>query len=221
MVKLKNGPNRLALIAEPDAGNSAKHVFAAAEPYSVAAKIKGDADLLFHRWSVEETEAKAASAKGSLQRKISNIENFVWRDEQGGLCLPALYVRGAMIGAARFQKDPSSPRRNAMSIYKAGIVISPKLPSLGVTAWDYEDKCRVVNPTTRGGINCVRPAMRAGWEIAFEIQVILPEYIDEFMLRETLDRAGRLIGVGSFRPTYGRFSVVGWERLKGNGNGKN
>ena len=57
-------------------------------------------------------------------------------------------------------------------------------------------------------VNRVRPAMRLGWKVTFDMMVVLPEYIDRNMLRETIEAAGRLIGIGDFRPTFGRFGIV-------------
>jgi hypothetical protein len=63
----------------------------------------------------------------------------------------------------------------------------------------------------RNAITRERPAMRAGWQVIVTFQVLLPEYIPSQMLNETIQAAGRLIGVGDFRPTYGRFQVIGFQ----------
>jgi hypothetical protein len=44
--------------------------------------------------------------------------------------------------------------------------------------------------------------------------VVLPEYVDAGTLHEVISAAGRLIGVGDFRPTYGRFQVTRFEVQK-------
>ena len=93
-----------------------------------------------------------------------------------------------------------------MDLFKAGVVVTTQLASLGTKEWDYLDKRRVT--IQRNGINRTRPAMKMGWKVSFEVMVMLPEYIDRNALRETLEAAGRLVGVGDFRPTYGRFGVV-------------
>lgn len=93
-----------------------------------------------------------------------------------------------------------------MDLFKAAIVVTSPLATLGAKDWDYLDKRRVM--IQRAGINRVRPAMRAGWEASFDLLVMLPEYVDANMLRETIESAGRLIGIGDFRPTFGRFGIV-------------
>ena len=112
----------------------------------------------------------------------------------------------AIINAAKFKQDPRSPRKSAMDLYKAGIVNMTPLASLGVKEWDYEDRRRVM--IQRNGVTRVRPAMLKGYRVEFQIMVNLPEYIDPASLRETIEQAGRLIGIGDFRPTFGRFGVV-------------
>jgi hypothetical protein len=96
-----------------------------------------------------------------------------------------------------------------MDLYKAGVVSLTPLASLGVTTWDYEHKCRVT--VQRNGITRVRPAVKAGWEVEIEFLVNLPEYIQLDALHDVAINAGRLVGVGDFRPTYGRFHVVRFE----------
>ena len=40
------------------------------------------------------------------------------------------------------------------------------------------------------------------------MQVLTPEYIDPVLFQEVLNTSGRLVGIGDFRPTFGRFNVV-------------
>ena len=50
--------------------------------------------------------------------------------------------------------------------------------------------------------------MKAGWTATVEFLVNLPEYFHKDFLYALLADAGRLIGVGDFRPTYGRFKII-------------
>lgn len=194
-------------ISDPtDGGNES---IAHGEPYSVAVTVEGSADFLFHRWNNEAVEEKAKAAKNSKSKKTDNVESYVYRTETGELAIPGEYLRGAVIGAAKFRQDPRSPRKSAMDLFKAAIVVTTPLASLGTAEWDFLDKRRVL--VQRQGITRVRPAMRAGWKVTFDLMVILPEYIDRMTLRETIESAGRLIGLGDFRPTFGRFGIINFE----------
>lgn len=194
------------LIEKANSTNGANEIISFSEPYIATVKIEGVADFLFHRWNAEAVDEKAASAKGSKAKKTDNLESYVYRNDDGELCVPGEYLRMAIINAAKFKQDPRSPRKSAMELVKAGIVPLTALASLGKDRWDFEDRRRVV--IQRSGINRTRPGIKTGWQLEFQLQINLPEYISPFMLRELLDSAGKLIGIGDFRPTYGRFVVT-------------
>jgi len=193
----------------PEVSNGAAETIALSLPYRVEVVIRGEADILFHRWNCEAVEAKAKAAKGSAAKKQDDVESYVYRNDKSELCLPGEYLRQAVIGAAKFRQDPRSPRKSAQDLVKAAVVNLTPLASLGVTEWDYEHRCRV--QVQRNGVTRVRPAMRAGWQATFVFLVNLPEYVSREMLLGLLTDAGRLIGVGDFRPTYGRFQVASFK----------
>jgi hypothetical protein len=193
----------------PEITNGAKVVIETGVPYGVEVRIVGVSDLIFHRWNVEGVEAKGKAAKGSKAKKTDDIESYVYRDDVGDICLPGEYLRQSLINAAKYRQDPRSPRKSAMDLFKAGIVSLTPLASLGVTAWDYEHKCRVT--VQRNGITRVRPAFKSGWQTDVLLMVNLPEYIPPDGLLEVIVNAGRLVGVGDSRPTYGRFQVTRFE----------
>lgn len=175
-------------------------------PYVVAIGVTGTAALLFHRWNVEAVDEKSRARKGSAAKKTDDVESYVFRNDSGQLCLPGEYLRQSVIHAAKYEQDPRSPRKSAMDLFKAGLVVLDELCSLGATEWDFLDRRRVT--IQKGsGITRIRPAMFAGWRAAVAIQVLVPEYINPDLLHKTFSRAGQLVGVGDFRPTYGRFRI--------------
>lgn len=178
-------------------------------PYVVNVTIQGTSDFLYHKWNCEDIEAKAKAPKGSKAKKTDNPETFVYRNEEGYLCIPGDYLRGSIINAAKYKQDPRSPRKSAMDLFKAGVVSLTNLSSTGHKEWDYIDRRRVT--IQRNGITRERPALRAGWKADFQLQVNLPEYISPELLHEIVAAAGRLVGVGDYRPTYGRFMVTNFE----------
>lgn len=182
------------------------------QPYRVEVEIQGTAPILFHRWNCESVESKSKAKKGSAEKKSDDVESYVYRNEQGELCIPGEYLRGAIIGAARYQQDPRSPRKSAMDLFKATIVSLTPLASLGVKTWDFLDKRRVV--IQRNAITRSRPAMAEGWKTQFILMVNLPEYVDQHLLNSTIQAAGKLIGLGDFRPSFGRFNLTKFEVLE-------
>lgn len=201
--------NAVVKLADPT--NGAADTIALSEPWTCKVQITGSADLLMHRWNNEAVAEKAKARKGSAAKKSDNIESYVYRDDAGFICLPGEYLRGSIVNAAKFRQDPRSPRKSAMDLFKAGVISLTPLASLGVKEWDYEDARRVV--VQRSGVTRIRPAMRKGWTAEFSFMINLPEYIDQPFLLEVLGIAGRLIGVGDFRPTYGRFDVTSFAKI--------
>lgn len=177
-------------------------------PYSVEIEITGSSAILFHKWDCEVVEAKGKARKGSVEKKTDNLESFIYRDEDGHICLPGEYLRMAMVYAAKFKQDPRSPRKSAFDLFKAGIISLTDLAKIngGVHTWDFLDQRRVV--VQRNGITRMRPAFHKGWQAEFILCVNTPEYIDFQFFNEVLQTAGKLIGVGDFRPTYGRFYIT-------------
>lgn len=201
--------SKVAAIRKSEPTNGGASTIEASEPYSVIVALEGSADFLFHRWNAEAVDTKAKAAKNSAAKKTDDIESYVYRDDAGELCIPGEYLRQAIIHAAKFRQDPRSPRKSAMDLFKAGVVSLTALASLGKVKWDYEDKRRVV--IQRSGVNRTRPAMKAGWKAEFQLMVMLPEYIGRSDLHDVISNAGRLIGLGDFRPTYGRFNITKFE----------
>lgn len=199
--------NNLKVVAEVT--NGGKKAIEDGLPYAVNVSVQGASDLLFHRWNCESVDAKAKAAKNSKAKKEDDVESYVWRNTDGELCIPGEYFRQSIIHAAKFRQDPRSPRKSAMDLFKAGVVSLTALAPLGVNGWDYLDTRRVT--VQRAGINRTRPAMRTGWNTELQFQILTPEYIDTNLFQDVLNTAGRLVGVGDFRPTYGRFFIKSFE----------
>lgn len=186
--------------------NDAKPEIETEIPYIVEIVIQGVSDYLYHRWSVEAVEAKARAKKGSATKNSDNLESYVYRLSSGELAIPGTQLRGALLVAAKFHQDPRSPRKSAQDLFRAGIFSLTQLASVGQAKWDYEDRQRV---NVRGSsITRTRPALKAGWTAKFHVQCNLPEYISESFLHDVADQAGKLVGIGDYRPTYGRFQIV-------------
>jgi hypothetical protein len=189
--------------------NGGKNAIESGLPYAVYVTVEGASDLLFHRWNCEAVDAKSKAAKNSTAKKTDDVESYIWRNSDNEICIPGEYFRQAIIHAAKFRQDPRSPRKSAMDLFKAGVVSLTGLASLGTVDWDYLDTRRVM--IQRAGVNRTRPAMQLGWQVDLEFQVLTPEYIEPAVFQEVLNMAGRLVGVGDFRPTFGRFFIKNFE----------
>lgn len=218
--------NGKATVAEPialggDVSNAGEATIIADAPYRVSVTITGSSAVLFHRWQSDSVEAKAAAAKGSTAKKTDDVNSYVWRNDAGQLCLPGEYLRGSLIdprnGAAKYRQDPRSPRKSALDLFRASVIsltdMAPITKADGTiaTAWDYLDRRRVT--VQRQGVTRERPAFHEGWSATILFMCQSPTYVPPAVLHETLNQAGRLVGVGDFRPSFGRFTVTRFEVL--------
>lgn len=210
-MKITERNGNLTAIGGESPTNDGRDAIETQKPYRVAVRIEGVCPILFHRWSNEAVDAKARAKKGSAGKKADNTESFLWRNNDGEICIPGEYLRQSIIQAAKFEQDPRSPRKSMLDLAKAAIVSLTDMASLGVKVPDFYDKRRVT--IQRASVTRTRPAMDTGWKAEFFIMVNLPEYIPSERLNQLIQSAGRIIGVGDFRPSFGRFSVVKFELL--------
>ena len=174
-------------------------------PYIAEVTVEGSAPIMFHRWSCEAVEAKANAAKGSKAKKEDDWESYLYRDAAGEIAIPGEYLRQAIIEAAKYRQDPRSPRKSAKDLFKAAVISLTELATTGASEPDYLDRRRVC--VMRAAVTRVRPALNAGWSATFQLLVQHPEYISTQTVNGVIVDAGRLVGLGDFRPSYGRFVV--------------
>lgn len=200
-------------ISEPT--NAGKSAIETEKPYTVFATILGTSDILLHAWNCDAVEARGSAKKGSAAKKTDNLDSYVMRNDDGVICLPSEYLRMAIVNAAKFHSDPRSPRKSAMDLMKAALVgLEPLCPIKNFAGqlpktWDFEHKCRV--QVQRNGITRTRPAFKKGWQVSIPLMCNLAAYVPPTFLHELVSQAGKVIGVGDFRPTYGRFQIIKWE----------
>lgn len=205
---------RPRLAVEDIVTNGAQAIIESGAPYRVEVGLVGVAPILFHAWNIESVANKAAAAKGSKAKKTDDVESYVYRDLDGNLGVPGQNLASSIQWAGKFRQDPRSPRKSAFDLCKAGIIpITPIASFEPKTAnWDFEHAARVT--IQRAGVTRIRPAMREGWRLTFNLLVTTPEYLPPHMVSDLISSAGRLVGLCDFRPTYGRFTVVSFDILE-------
>ena len=122
-------------------------------------------------------------------------------------------VKRCLVEAGRYFDDPRSSgrRRQATDLFRATLLVEPDFPLLlvggrPVVAPEFLDRRRAV--VQRQTIARVRPGLTPGWRLAFRVISLDARYVSPPLLREVLDCAARFIGLGDFRPDFGRFQVV-------------
>jgi len=173
--------------------------------YAVDVRIVGTAPILFHRYDEAVVERTSKAPKNSRSRKVDDVESFVYRTPEGEIGIPGRNFKACLREAGRSVPDPRSPRKSARDLVQSAIQVGPFVASLGRSDWDAVDVQRVV--VRQAAITRARPMFREGWTVDFDVAVLAPEYADEDWLHDLISRAGRFVGLGDFRPDYGRFRM--------------
>lgn len=212
MGRESNG-NGAVMIGGQPVTNGGAWIIEDRSPARVRIELVGTAPLLFHAWNIESIAEKASAPKGSKAKKTDNVESYAYRTEDGDLGVPGTNFHAALIEAGRRMQDPASPRKAARDLVKAAIVpltvVAPFEPH--TKEWDYEDARRVT--VQRAGLTRIRPAMHSGWRLTFEMMVTAPDLVTPAMFTELVNKAGLLVGLCDFRPTFGRFQPGGITQL--------
>lgn len=191
--------------------------------YSIDVHIQGSTPLLQHKFA---PAALATLMEGASKRTGAPDYSLEWLDTMyvtldGYLCQPATHVEGALVraGSAFKVKGKSGKTwRDAMRaycyvqpndivhLYQGNSVKAPG-PELLTTPTEHlsVNVMRVI--VNRSAVARLRLMIGAGWELAFTIEVH-DEQLRPEVVRTILDEAGRSVGIGDFRPRYGRFRVT-------------
>jgi len=182
-------------------------------------QIRGIVPLLMHniRHSINPLDPMQRQMKELTSKRkktdqdyadMSKLEWFmgIYVDENNRPCIPGEMIEAMMIGAARKNKRGKDFQAGAISdgnwpVEYSGARTAEEL-------WEDESfrDCRAV-VVQRSRVLRTRPIFRE-WSLSFEVSY-LPEVISSGDdIRNALKLAGQIIGLGDYRPRYGRFEVV-------------
>ena len=188
--------------------------------YTVDVKIKGTAPLLQHRFPVPDL---ATMSKGGQKSTGAKDYTEEWRDylyvtTDGQVYQPATHIEAAMVKAAVNFKITGKRGKTYKDLFRAAVFVTPEQILHGMETPEsldadadkpfYLDLRPVVIQRSR--VVRIRPAFKAGWELEFTIECLDDEISPE-LLHDVLILAGRTVGIGDYRPKFGRFSVVRFE----------
>jgi hypothetical protein len=117
---------------------------------------------------------------------------------------PALTLENAMLKAAVGIKQRGMGKKTYKDLFKGSVFVKPEyIPHL-IQTWEVH-KTFCVIPSTRGKITRYRPLL-PNWRLSFKVEV-LDDRLPSDVLKLALDEAGRTVGIGDWRPRFGRFVV--------------
>lgn len=186
--------------------------------YSVNVTVRGISPLMQHRYSL--TAAKKASPNAGQPDHSGEWRDALYADKNG-IYQPSDHLLGTMTKAAAAFKISGKRGKSFKDLIQSSIVITPDhIPhNMPVPAEldDDADKPLYVDVrpvvVVRARVLRYRPMFHAGWSLSFVLEVA-DDDIPVATLNEILAYAGKAVGIGDFRPRFGRFMVERFEVTK-------
>lgn len=190
--------------------------------YQVECTVKGIAPLMQHRFPLPDFGSLSNGGKKSTGAQDYSQE---WRDylyvKDGMIVQPSCHFEGAMVKAATGFKVSGKRGKTYKDLFQANIVIDPTDIPHNITVPEeldcdadkvlYLDMRPVIIQRSR--VVRLRPTFKPGWELSFNINV-LDDEIPFQMVSEVLLQAGKAVGIGDYRPKFGRFMVTKFTLVK-------
>lgn len=172
-------------------------------------KIKGMSPILFSRFPEEDFIKKETKLKGVDLTMEEQVEKSLYRTKQGKIYTPADHIIGSMVKAGSNFKLKG--RKTFKDVCEAGVFIEP-LEIVHKNQKYQSDWRSAVNRNTRGRIMVGRGRLDS-WRLEFTLTCIDQRATLDDM-KSILKYAGNYVGIGSYRPRYGRFEVEKFTKKK-------
>jgi len=187
---------------------------------TINVKLEGAAPIVLHNGQLADPLNEWARELSKVSRKKNKTEDDhlemsriewlggLYTDEDGDVCVP-----GEMIEAM----VKKGAQKNKMGkLAEAGVLVdeSPKLQYEGRVKPDKLDSLfgdkrftlRVGVRVKQNRVMRTRPIFRK-WSLDFALQ-FLPDVVSASELKESLEWSSKAVGLGNWRPKYGRFRVA-------------
>jgi len=173
--------------------------------------IKGIVPLLQHRFPEAEQIEEKVSKRSGVPNREKEIEQALYKLPDGTIYQPSTHIEGALVNAAKNFKISGKRGKTYKDLVKSAVFVSPEAIPHKIQKYTVDERA-VVMPSTRGRIIRRRPRFD-DWELDFQIDVN-DEQMPVEVLKQILDYAGSSVGIGDFRPKYGRFIVTKFKEVK-------
>lgn len=179
--------------------------------YQITGRIQGVAPFLYNRMANDEGLRGAGAGGGKLteEQRIAEAMLKVHRNEHG-LIIPAWNFKKCLVlGCAK--ANLKEGRYGLAGLVEATVFVEGDL-CFGKDDPDFlHEVVGRIPPRTGAAAIIRRPALDTGWELPFTLNVMDDRRSSDY-IRRGLEEAGLLVGLGSWRPEYGRFIVTEWEK---------
>jgi len=169
-------------------------------------EIEGTCPLLQHKMPEEDVNAPLRRQEVD---KHDNPEDFLY-NVGGKICQPATCIERSIVQSASSFKIVGRGKKTYKDAAKT-IFITPEMIPHTLQDWR-PYSVSVVIPSTKGRVIRSRPRFDK-WKLVFHASFddkIIPAEI----VKKMLDYAGENVGIGDWRPRFGRFMVTSFKPVK-------
>lgn len=176
---------------------------------NIKIQIKNVTPLIQHRFEFRSQDESSKRASGMATPTAENEAETAAYKNAKGFYEPSSHIEGSMLKAASNFKIPGRGKKTYKDLLKSALLIDPVEIPLKPQEYEIFSTPVVVQ---RSRIVRSRPKF-VDWSLEFTIN-ITDEQLRPDVVKEILEFAGRNVGIGDWRPKYGRFSVEKFEVIK-------
>jgi hypothetical protein len=180
--------------------------------YTIGVTIKGiEPGLLQHRFPMEADvqNPNPVKRRGDVTDTAqAQAELAAYRDDEGHLVQPAEHIFQALVKAAGGFQVKGQGKKTYKDALKGSLLIAPDYIRHKADEFDIDQRPVRIQAAR---VLRYRPLLR-DWELSFTLTVIDDLALPEAVLHGVLVDAGQKVGIGDYRPRFGRFIVTRFER---------
>lgn len=189
--------------------------------YRIEGTIEGIAPILFNAPDLDMLKPQGgARQKTEQQRDEESLKRAYVNGH--GIYLPAWNFKKCLLGGFQVLdlRVPGSKMKRLWREVQPVLFVEPEQLLFGIENPDFingePDICFLHKVPGRNADKSAtivrRPALKAGWRLPFGMTIV-DDIVREEDLKISLDAAGMRVGLGGWRPEYGRFQLIEWQRV--------
>ena|SRR5579872_3627730 len=175
--------------------------------YRIQTELTGLAPFLYNRIAADALDGTT----GKKRDPAAAVEAKLYRAADRTLILPQWNLKRVLLDGAI--KLKTKVAKTSLTDLVSACVFVDGDPSFGVKEPDAIHPCVGRVPPRRGAAVLIRrPLLNQGWKLRV-LFAVTNDVIPLTQVKAALDVAGLLVGMGSWRPQFGRFEVSQFEQV--------
>ena len=185
----------------------------------ISVRISGVSPLILNKFTdaaamASSSGSRSSAAAGSRGTPQEIAEGKLYYGIDRSLIIPSPNLLRCLVdGGSFFKAGRKQITTKAESmLFSCLDIVAAEIPLIHSQAWTVDTRA-VVIPATKGRILAHRPRFD-DWALEFSLDLDT-SIVQESLLREIVDAAGKRVGLGDFRPArkgpFGKFRVDEWK----------